>query len=323
MTEPGIEPEETAPVQPEQTSASEAPSNPFAEQIATSRAEFLGEEITPAIEDIIEPEVVEPEKVDDNEEARVHLASEKRSREERETLKTEREDWVTEQAEARSKMEAYDASLADVEFDPFAHLKTAGLTDEALMDLGREIFFEFMPENVTPEIKAEMARTKSDRRVSKLERLARTNPEPKAETEAETKNPDPKMDPKEYESYEADYKTQLSEHATAVDSEKFPLGAALGANSLKDAMFAAAVQHAKTSPNSGDLSPLQTVEAVEKFLKQNPEYQAKPEESRPSKPVHRSLRSRTVAAKPDTKQPQTHDEKFAAKDAEVRAKYGL
>lgn len=324
MTETAIEPEVTTPVQPEQANTESAPANPLADMVAASRAEILGEDV--ASEEVAEAPEDQPLTSDedsDADDARTLLASEKRSREEREALKTERELWLSEQSETIEKIEAFNASREDIEIDPLAHLQTAGLTDEALMDLGREIFFTFMPDSVTPEIKAEMASLKQARRLAKLEKgMARKTTPEKSATQ-------PKLSPEEYATYEANYKTSLSDAASGIDSEQFPLAAAFEPAALEDAMWKVAVQHAQASPKSGDLSPLQTLEAIEDFLRRNPDAQEKtethkPEEaSRPSKQAHRSLRNRTAAAKPNTKTPQTYEEKLAAAESRARAMLNL
>lgn len=347
MSELAAQPEETTQDQPEQIETGSlqaeeaAPFNDsLAAQVAAARAEILGhdeeEEPQPGLEASVEPQEEEAEEQEPSEEdaeaerVKMQFAAEKRAREEREQLKADREAWEAEQAEKLEALAKFEASREDLRFDPLSHLEAAELSDEELMDLGREIFFKFMPEHVTPEMKTEMALKQKERRLSRLERqLSKAKEEPKTPKE------DPrKMDPEEYQAYEAEYKASLANAAEQLSAEQFPLAAQLDKAQLQSAMFGSAVDHVRNNPGAGDLTPLQTLQAVEKYLQDNPLIQNKSEEAqetktqpevtqRPKQTAPRSIRNRAAAAKPNHKEPKTLEEKLALRDAQVRAKYGF
>lgn len=323
MSEQIAQPAEPTQDQPEQVATAEVEnSNPFAAEVAAARASILGEPAE-APQDVEAPseEVAEPEEsVDD---IRRTLASEKRARELGDQLKQERKEYEEKQREDREAREKYEAALADIEYDANSFLKEAKLSDEQRLDLAREIFAELIPEHMTPEIKAHVAKSKSERRIARLEHNYKRQSEAKVESKPE---PPATPDPAEYEAYEASYKESLASEAASLDAKTFPLAAAFDAAELQDELFNVAVFYARNNPNTGDLTPRQTLEVFEEYLKRNPnaqkksEQQAKPEETRPQQQAPRSLRNRTTAARPNSKQPQTFEEKFAAQREKALAR---
>lgn len=331
-----VQPEQSAPA-PEVDNSPGAPFNPLAGKVAAAKAELyaqMGKELQPeepaqGIEAVSpqeeEAEEAKPAEEDPElEKARQALASEKRTREQREEFRLEQEKFREEKAallQAEEKLENFD-------FDPLgavkAVLEARGLGEEVLEDMVREYFYEKNPDHATPEMRQWLAEKRRDRRVMKLERQVSQPKAPEPEPEPEKTE----MTPEEYAKYEEEYKAGLSQIASGISSEQFPLSAAYDAAVIEDAMLKAAHYHAAHSPGQGDLTPEQALEAVEEFLRKNPDAQFKaeqpkeepqPAQERPQQQAPRSLRNRTTAARPNSKQPQTFEEKYAAAEARARA----
>jgi hypothetical protein len=228
--------------------------------------------------------------------ARRQLAKEKKLRAEREAFAKEQEGWRAETEEARAALAAFKESKEIAASDPLAHLAELGLSDDDLMDLGREIYYKFMPDNATPAVQAEMAAIQRERRIKKLERQGKKKAQ-------EPEGPTP-----EQVAYDTSYRMGLTQYAATVDAEKFPLSAKYAKqdfNDLVQGMYNAALQNVQNGATR-DLTPEECMVQIEDFLSQHMEAEAEPEvkqteEEKPKQEKRKAIRNKTAATRPNDK----------------------
>lgn len=254
--------------------------------------EAEGEEVQEAAPE--DPEAAPEPEDNASRTARRALAREKKLRSEREAFAAEQGKWRNETEETRTKVEAFEKSQANAVMDPVSHLSHIGLSDDDLMNVAREIYYKFMPEQATPAVQAEMASIQYNRRLKKLEKDNEPSPPPTG--------PSP-----EYQTYEQNYRSELTAFAAAVDPEEFPLTAPYvktNFHGLVQEMFNAAL----LNPNKHtgrDLTPQECMAAVEEALRaRQPEQTPAPtqiKEESPRQTKRAPIRNKTAAVKPNEK----------------------
>jgi hypothetical protein len=256
----------------------------------------------------------EPPKEGLSKAARRHLAKEKKLRAEKEALRHEQEQWKSEREETLAKIEAFERSRQEAYIDPIAHLEQLGFKEEDILNTAREVYYRFMPDNASPQVRAEMAAIQQDRRQKKLELSQQEIDKQLKEQNAAA----------QAQAYEANYRQALTHTAATIDTGKFPLAAEYAKedfNDLVQGMFNAAVVNAQSGATV-DLTPEECLGRVESYLRETqpqrqPEPQKQIEEPDPE-PVRkkRVIKNKTSASRPNEK----HDDNLSYEELRERSR---
>jgi hypothetical protein len=258
-----------------------------------------------------EPEAEAPETASRG--ARRQLAKERKLRSEREAFSTERDEWRAEQEEGRAAIVAYEKSKASAINDPVAFMRELGLSDDDRMNLARQIYYESMPENATPQVHQEMAAIKNERRMAKLERE-------RAEDLEAAKPAPPVQQTAEYQAYESEYRDGLSQFAISSSAEEYPLVHGHIQSNFKGVvqeLFNAALQNPNKQSGT-DLTPQECMATLEAALKAaNPATTPTPDvqtEEQPTQNRKATLRNKNTATMPNDK----HDDELSSEEFKKR-----
>ena len=252
-----------------------------------------------------------PEEAEPEPKAEPYSKSARRLMEKEAKLRKERESFEKETSETREKLKAYEQSQAEALSDPLSHLSHIGLSEDDQMNLAREIYYKFMPDQASPAVRAEMAAIQRERRLQKLER-DRKAPEP--DEEAPAVNP-------AAQAYEHQYRSGLQNFAAAVEGDKFPLIAEYRKENFTDlveGMFGAAVQAVKNGEVNGrDLTPEECAARVESYLQRNKavffpnmKEAAKQTEEKQPEQKSKAIRNKQAATRPT----EQHDSNLSYED---------
>ncbi len=239
--------------------------------------------------------------------ARRAIAREKKILAEREELSKERAQFEADNKESLEKIEEFGRTKARALINPLEHLTSIGLSEDDLLNVAREIYYNQMPDQATPAVQAEMARLKQDRRIKsqtqRIDELEAKKAEPEPEQE---QGPTP-----EQQAFVSEYKANLYQAAATIDQEEFPLAAEYAKgdfNDLVGGMFALATNNARNQNGQGTpLTPAECLERVEAHLraekaKETPAVQAQQtEETPPTQSKRAPLRNTNTAARPSDK----------------------
>lgn len=228
---------------------------------------------------------------------RRRLAAAKKLRDEQRTFSEERDKWNEENSERVERADNFEKLRAEAKFDAMPLLTSLELEKEAELRLARQIYYKHNPENVDPSVRAEMEGLANETRLRKLEE----KPEPQEETPEE-----PEAQSPELQEYVQKYKTQITQFAANIDSEKFPHSAEYAKENFADlteGMFNAARQSAVDRKNAGkaDLSPEESLGLVEAYLaslKAPTQTKTEPTETTPTQKKKAAMRNQATALRP-------------------------